>query len=194
MAVQDLTEDFEYGIDDEGNISFGIPLTLKGEEGSGLHIQNDPRSPRQRQNMIERRSAVDIRCSTVDIIHGFFASEGKEQDVFCTLLVLQFGFDSRKRARRVSHIDIELKFSGQDQDLEVISLSPCNNFRIAPTTQTETTTTGGELNVGVGGAGVNIGGALKYERGVQREMSYAATVIGSIDLRGRNYGKANRAS
>ncbi|KAF4455940.1 hypothetical protein F53441_1807 [Fusarium austroafricanum] len=194
MEVHDLVDDPDYGADGEGNVSFGIPLTPKGEEGSGFHTQNDPSSPYQRQNVIERRSAVDIRCFTVDIVHGFFASEGKEKDVFCTLLVLQFRFDQRKQARRIAHVDIELKFSGEDRDPEVFALAPSNNLRIAPTTQTETTTAGGEVNVSAGGAGVNAGGALKYERQVQREMSYAASVVGSIDLRGRNYGKANCAS
>ncbi|KAG8677772.1 hypothetical protein FPOAC1_003800 [Fusarium poae] len=194
MEAHDLTQNFEYGLNNEGNVSFGIPLTPQGDKGSGFHTQNDPNSPNQRENVIERKSAVDIRCSTIDIIHGFFASEGKEKDVFSTLLVLQFRFDPRKQARRISHVDIELRFSGKDRDPEVFALSPNSNLRIAPMKQTETTTTGGELNVSVGGAGANVGSALKRNREVQRETSYAASLVGSIDLRGRNYGKANCAS
>ncbi|KAJ4180390.1 hypothetical protein NW767_014395 [Fusarium falciforme] len=183
--------------DCEEQVSFGISLAPKGEEGSGLHTQNDPSKPYQRENIIERKSAVDIRCSSVDIIHGLFTSEGNEQDVFCTLLVLQFRFDRRKRARRISHVDIELRFAGSESgvaDPEVFAIAPSGHLRFAHTTQTETTTTGGEVNLGAGGAGIEVGSALKFEREVTREMGYATSVTGSIDLRGRNYGKANCAS
>lgn len=53
-----------------------------------MHTQNDPSKPFQRENIIKRKSAVNIRCSSVDVIYGLFASKGNDQDVFYTLLVL----------------------------------------------------------------------------------------------------------
>ncbi|KAF9768914.1 hypothetical protein IL306_013724 [Fusarium sp. DS 682] len=181
-------------VEAEEDISFGISLAPKGEEGSGFHTQNDPSNPYQRENIIERKGAVDIRCSSVDIVHGLFDPEG---DVLCTLLVLEFRFDPRKRARRIAHVDIELRFAGSEPgiaDPHVYAIAPNGTIQFSQTTQTETTTTGGDVTLGAGGAGVNLGTSLKYEREIAREMSYAASVTGSIDLRGRNYGERNCAS
>ncbi|SCO89314.1 uncharacterized protein FRV6_13442 [Fusarium oxysporum] len=170
-----MSADADYDVDTEEEVSFGISLAPRGEEGNEFHTQNDPLDPYQRENIIERKGAVDIRCSSVDIIHGLFDPDG---DDLCTLLVLEFRFDPRKRARRIAHVDIELRFSSIDHG----AADP------------HTRTTGGDLYVGAGAAGVQLGSGLTYEREIAREMSYAASVTGSIDLRGRNYGKANCAS
>ncbi|KAF4337477.1 peptidase [Fusarium beomiforme] len=189
-----MPTDSEYGLEVEEGVSFGISLAPKGEEGSGFHTQNDPSNPYQRENVIERKGAVDIRCSSVDIIHGLFDPEG---DDLCTLLVLEFRFDPRKRARRIAHVDIELRFAGSEPgvaDPHVYDIAPKGNMRFAQTTQTETTTTGGEVTLGAGAFGASVGTGLSYEREIAREMSYAASVTGSIDLREKNYGKPNCAS
>ncbi|KLO80770.1 uncharacterized protein LW93_9015 [Fusarium fujikuroi] len=189
-----MSLDPDYDVDAEEDISFGISLAPKGEEGNEFRTQNDPLDPYQRENIIERKGAVDIRCASIDIIHGLFDPEG---DTLCTLLVLEFRFDPRKRARRIAHVDIELRFSASEKgvaDPHVFAIAPNGNLRFAQTTQTETTTTGGDVTLGAGAAGVELGSGLKYEREVAREMTYAAAVTGSIDLRGRNYGKPNCAS
>ncbi|KAL2871412.1 uncharacterized protein BJX67DRAFT_342192 [Aspergillus lucknowensis] len=41
---------------------------------------------------------------------------------------------------------------------------------------------------------VSLGGGIRDEREVSREVSYTGRVIGSVDLRGRNSGKPNCAS
>ncbi|KAL7764691.1 hypothetical protein ACKLNR_005836 [Fusarium oxysporum f. sp. zingiberi] len=194
INADNMSADADYDVDTEEEVSFGISLAPRGEEGNEFHTQNDPLDPYQRENIIERKGAVDIRCSSVDIIHGLFDPDG---DDLCTLLVLEFRFDPRKRARRIAHVDIELRFSSIDHgaaDPHVFAIAPNGNMRFAQTTQTETRTTGGDLYVGAGAAGVQLGSGLTYEREIAREMSYAASVTGSIDLRGRNYGKANCAS
>ncbi|CVK98347.1 uncharacterized protein FMAN_12349 [Fusarium mangiferae] len=173
-----MSLDPDYDVDAEEDISFGISLAPKGEEGNEFRTQNDPLDPYQRENIIERKGAVDIRCSSIDIVHGLFDPEG---DALCTLLVLEFRFDPRKRARRIAHVDIELRFSASEKgvaDPHVFAIAPNGNLRFAQTTQTETTTTGGDVTIGAGAAGVELGSA----------------VTGSIDLRGRNYGKPNCAS
>jgi hypothetical protein len=174
--------------------AFSIPLGPAGDQGSGFHTQNDPNNRYQRERVIDREGAVNIRCSCVDIIHGLFA---EDSDFFSTLLVLEFRFDPRKRARRLAQVDIELRFSGSaggGADPDVYAIAPDGRFSFAQTTQTEETAFESELHIGGGMAGADAGGSVKYGRNVTREMSYATTVVGSIDLRGRNYGKPNSVS
>ncbi|KAI9737974.1 MAG: hypothetical protein M1834_009344 [Cirrosporium novae-zelandiae] len=144
-----------FGSDDEMELDgeppvFRIKLAPTGDEGSAFHTQNDPKSPFQRENVIERKGAVDIRCYCVDIIHGLFAADSK---FFSTQLVLQFRFDPRKRARRIAQVDVELRFAGSAPgvaDPEVFAIAPNGRFSFSQTTQTETTTIGGDVNIGGG--------------------------------------------
>jgi hypothetical protein len=193
--VDDATLASDDEIDQNEDLpAFSIPLCPAGDRGSGFHTQNDPNNPYQRERVIDRDGAVNIRCSCVDIIHGLFA---EDSDVFSTLLVLQFRFDPRKRARRLAQVDIELRFSGiagGGADPNVYAIAPDGRFSFAQTTQTEATTFESDLHIGGGMTGADAGGKVKYGRNVTREMSYATTVVGSIDLRGRNYGQPNSAS
>lgn len=174
--------------------AFDISLAPSGDEGSGFHTQHDPRDLRQRDRVIDRLGAVRIQGSCVDIIHGLFAPDG---EAFATLLVLEFRFDPRKRARRLAQVDIELRFSGKDPsaaDPDVYAISPDGRFSFLQTSQTESVTTETGLHVGGGLPGAGGGGTIKYRRNVVREMNSATTVTSSIDLRGRNYGNPNSVS
>lgn len=174
---------------------FDIDLFPTGDEGSAFRTQNDPTDPYQRQNVIERKGAVDIRCSCVDVVHGFLSPAA---EAYCTLLVLQFNFDPRKRSRRIASVHIELRFSGDSPgapEPEVYDISPKGREGMSITSQHESHTVGGELHVGSGGmAGVDAGGSMKIGGTIDRERKYATMVTGSVDLRGRNWGKANCAS
>ncbi|KAH8820738.1 hypothetical protein F5884DRAFT_658244 [Xylogone sp. PMI_703] len=179
-------------IDGEG--SFSIDLGPSGDAESAFRIANDPSDPYQRGQYVERKGPIDIRCSSVDVIHGLFASDS---DVFSSLLVLQFRFDSRKRARRIAQVNIELRFSGTAADTadpEVYAIAPDGRFSFAHTTQTEEVNVETQAHLGGGGAGVDAGVDAKYGKTITKEMTYATVVTGSIDLRGRNYGKPNCAS
>ncbi|KAK0610001.1 hypothetical protein B0T17DRAFT_512309 [Bombardia bombarda] len=157
---------------------FSIDLLPTGDKGSSFRTQNDPASPYQRSNVIERKGAVDIRCSCVDVIHGLFDEEG---DTFCTLVVLQFRFDPRKRARRIVSADIELRFA--------------SNKPGSPDPEAESVTQGAHLTLSAAAvAGAGLSGGVNWSRTVERGLDNATTVIGSIDLRGRNFGKSNCAS
>ncbi|KAI2922637.1 hypothetical protein CBS147320_7322 [Aspergillus niger] len=177
--------------------TFDIGLSPTGDAGSAFHTQNDPSAPYQRENYIERKTAVDIRCSCVDVVHGLLSPDGSS---YATLIVLQFRFDPRKRARRISQVDIELQFSGSEPgaaDPEVYAIAPNEHLSVSRTSQTETTSTEGSLTLGAGTVVSNFVDAsstVKYGHDISRELSYAATIVGSVDLRGRNYGKANCAS
>ncbi|KAL8349786.1 hypothetical protein RB598_005241 [Gaeumannomyces tritici] len=189
MADED--EDQRY---DGGGIK--IDLLPTGDAGSGFRTQNDPSKPYQRANVVERKGAVDIRCSCLDIIHGLYRPD--DDAAFCTLLVLQFRFDPRKRARRIQSADVELRFAGEGPGAanpEVFAISPHGRFSFSHTTQTETVMQGAELALSADVAGAaGASGGLSWSRSVTRDMTYATTVTGSIDLRGRNFGKSNCAS
>jgi len=171
-----------------------IPLTPTGDHGGEFHTQNDPSKPFQRTNYIERKGAVEVRCSCVDVVHGLLEPDST---VFCTLLVLEFRFDSRKRARRISSVDIELRFNGLDgpNDPEIKAIAPCGNFNVAPTTQSESL--GFSANAGLSLTPVplpTLSTSVNYDRRVTRDMTYAAKVIKVKALRGRNFGGPNSAS
>jgi hypothetical protein len=173
--------------------SFDISLAATGNEGSGYHTQNDPTNPYQRSNIIERKGAIDVRCSCLDIVHGLFVPDTTS---FGTLIVLQFRFDALKHARRIVRADIELRFSGkipEDPAPEVFAIAPNRRLMLVQTTQQEQVTVGGGVKVGAGSI-VTASVKGKWERSVTRDTNDATTVVGSIDLLGRNYGQPNCAS
>jgi hypothetical protein len=174
---------------------FSINLAPIGDDGSRFHTQNDPAQPLQRTNYIERKGAVEIRCSCVAIVHGLLAPDS---NTFCTLLVLEFRFDPRKRARRISSVDMELRFSGlvsANSHPEVSAIAPCGHFDVAPTTQSESSGVSANLQLGGGAApGPTVGTGVTWDRSITRDMTYAATVTGATALRGRNFGGPNCAS
>ncbi|KAK4205445.1 hypothetical protein QBC40DRAFT_189771 [Triangularia verruculosa] len=183
--------------DSSGEVLFwDISLAPTGDSGSGFHTKNDPNHPLQRQNYVERKGAVDVRCSCVDVVHGFLAPDN---DLFGTLIVLDFRFDSRKRARRIASVDVELRFSsidptGPDQP-EVSRIVPDGNFTVAPTTQSEANTLSGNFGISAAATPVpNLRAGLSFDKTITREMTHAAAVIGAKSLRGRNFGQPNTAS
>jgi hypothetical protein len=176
--------------------SFDVGLSPAGDAGSSFRTQNDPSAPLQRSNYIERKGAVDIRCSCLDVIHGLFSVES---GAFATLIVLQFRFDPRKRARRFESVDISLQFGGMkpgDGGPEVYAIAPREKLSLVPTTQHEEVKRNASLQFG-GAApvgGLTATGTVGWERSVSRDTSDQTTVTGSIDLMGRNWGKSNCAS
>ncbi|KAI0440549.1 hypothetical protein F4803DRAFT_464372 [Xylaria telfairii] len=64
-----------------------------------------------------------VGCSSIDVIHGLFEPDS---DVFCTLLVLDFRFDTIKLNRSIIPIYVHLHFSsvGNPSVLQIISSLP----------------------------------------------------------------------
>lgn len=173
--------------------SFDIDLYPTGDEESGFHTQNDPLEPYQRTNVIQRRGAVDVRCSLIDVVHGRF------NDSACgTLLVLQFRFDPRKRARRIASADISLTFASMKSGgprPEVYAISLDGKFSMVQTSQHEEVTQGGDVNLGASSVpAFRADGGLKWEKKTNADISDATTVVGSIDLFEFGYGPNNCAS
>ena len=190
-----LCDDFdEEDLDEDTDLIGLINLSPSGDAGSSFRTQNDPSAPFQRSNVIERKGALDLRCSCLDVIHGQFSEDGQ---AFATLIVLQFRFDPRKRARRFESINISLEFaeySKGDKAPVVDGISPDGRFKLVPTVQQEEVKRSGNVQLGAGQMGVSATGTLGWEKAVARETSDHTTVTGSIDLKGRNWGGANCAS
>lgn len=176
--------------------TFNIGLSLTGDAGSSFRTQNDPSAPFQRSNYIERKGAVDVRCSCLDVVHGLFSAKS---GVFATLIVLHFRFDVRKRARRFESVHISLEFRDMkagELGPEVYAITPDETMIMVPTTQHEEIERNVSLQLGgaapVGGATAT--GTVGWRKSVSRERSDCTVVTGSIDLVGRNYGSKNAAS
>lgn len=180
--------------DDDENV-FDIALNPGGDEGSSFRTKNDPRAPYQRSNVTERKGALDIRCTCLDVIHGLVSPEAEE---FATLIVLKFKFDSRKTARRISAVNITLQFAPEqpgDPEPVVFQIAPYDSMVMVETKQTEDEKSSASVKLGAPPlAGVELGTDLGWEKSVNRETTDATKVIGSIDLLGRNYGEADSAS
>lgn len=79
---------------------------------------------------------------------------------------------------------------------EVSGIAPDGRMSLVPTTQNEDVTRYAELQLG-GAApvgGLSLTGPVGWRKQVSRETSNRTTVIGSIDLKGRNFGPSNCAS
>ncbi|KAF4546016.1 uncharacterized protein LTHEOB_4668 [Lasiodiplodia theobromae] len=180
--------------DDDENV-FDIALNPGGDEGSSFRTKNDPAAPYQRSNVTERKGALDIRCTCLDVIHGLVSPEAEE---FATLIVLKFKFDSRKTARRISAVNITLQFAPEqagDPEPVVSQIAPYDSMVMVETKQTEDEKRSASVKLGAPPlAGVELGTDLGWEKSVNRETTDATKVIGSIDLLGRNYGEADSAS
>ncbi|KAE9368897.1 hypothetical protein N431DRAFT_428635 [Stipitochalara longipes BDJ] len=181
--------------EDEG-ITIELSPADEGDEGSAYRTQNDPSHPHQRSNIVERQGSVDVRCVAVDVVHGSLEPDGAP----ATLLVFDFQFDARRRARRILEAHMSFTFasagsgSGSDSGPIVLNMAPKGRMTVVQTQQTETITRSGEANAGGGALGATLGGGLKWEKSVSRETSDATTVVGSLDLVGRNFGASNGVS
>ncbi|KAK7931145.1 hypothetical protein PG985_001857 [Apiospora marii] len=171
---------------------FEVGLVEAGEEGNSFRTQNDPSAPLQRSNIFERKGAIDIRCTARDVVHGYL-----EHGIGpATLIVHDFQFDPRKVARRITSVDIEFFYYSTDGGAppEVLNVAPNGRMTLVETTQTETKTSSTDLSAGAETFGAQVGGSRKWEKTINCETTDATRIIGSMDLKKRNYGKPNTAS
>ncbi|KAI3398705.1 hypothetical protein diail_8744 [Diaporthe ilicicola] len=123
--------------DRDGEIEvFDVAMFESGSEGSGFHTKNNPKDPYQRQEVIQRAGAIDIRCSVIDVAHGVM---DPDSECWATLMVLQFRFDPQKRMRRITEASLELSFDVIDPaneipEVEAISFDEITAFSQASRT------------------------------------------------------------
>ncbi|KAJ8131361.1 hypothetical protein O1611_g2264 [Lasiodiplodia mahajangana] len=185
-----MAEELEF---DDRILAFEVGLSEAGDEGSNFRTQNDPSAPLQRINIVERKGTVDVRCNSLDVIHGHL----KDGEGPATLIVYEFQFDPRKKARRISSVDIEFSF-GSDSGKEpgVLKISNKGRMVLERTSQMETITKGGEATARGNALAAELGCSWKWEKTISHETKDATTIVGSIDLPhgGRNYGAPNTAA
>ena len=173
--------------------SIEIPIYPAGD-ASGLHFQNDPNDPYQRDTIIQRKGRVEIFCDHEAIIHGYSSTD--EDAVLCTLIIFKIRFEPNGIAARIKEAHAEFKFAAMEighPDPEVIAMEPNGDFSVEPTTEHEQVVKGVEANIGGGLAGTQIGGAVKLEKTVERERTNYARFKGSVKVL-RTYGKKNAVS
>ncbi|SPO04698.1 uncharacterized protein DNG_07383 [Cephalotrichum gorgonifer] len=180
----DSTSDLDYA-------SVKVGLDKTGERGSGYHTRNDPSAPYQRPTVTERRGIIEVRCKSREIVHGFLSADGEEKSA--TLLVYDLHLDTTRRSRRIISASLDFEFASSEpggRAPEVHSIAPAGRVTLLPSTQDESTTSGGGLEAGAGPMGVNIGGSVKWEKTVTRTTGDDARVGGYIfsDDYGRGVG------
>lgn len=189
-------EDTKYDNDAENAVeSFDIELFPESDLLDGFHTRNDPEQPFQRTNVIQRKGAVAIKCSCIDIVHGKFAPTSNE---FVSLLVLLFRFDPSKRDSRITEVNIEVKFfdgKGNDRkNPEVLDISLNDSYSLVPTKRAESLTYGANGTLGGSAVGATLSGTLSWEKKIEQETSDATHVSGAIYRLDATYGPDNAAA
>ncbi|EMT67993.1 Ankyrin-1 [Fusarium odoratissimum] len=132
---------------DEPLLAFDPPMEdqVIGEDDT-FRTQNASLSDWERRNIIERTSgSIHTRVELLSVSHGSYNEGGDE----ATLLVFRFRFDPQKSSRRVLWAKAEIEFFAEDAlDLTVEAIAPEERWAVVPTTDTETTTRSGQLNLG----------------------------------------------
>ncbi|KAL7935739.1 hypothetical protein V8C35DRAFT_298131 [Trichoderma chlorosporum] len=178
--------------DDEPLLALETPLgdIIIGEDDT-FRTQNASINDWERRNVIERtRGNVHVRVELMEVIHGTYDSDGDG----ATLLVFRFRFDPQKRSRRIIRARINIEFFSNSKNGTapiVDAIAPEERWSITPTVDSKTTTRGGDLSLGASGVPFLVaGGTLKFEKTVDRDVTDATTVTGSINLgTGKNSGE-----
>lgn len=185
----------------EDETVFEIDLGIQGDQGSGFHTKNDPRPGHQwhRDDIIQRKGALSVKCNMTDIIHGGF-SESNE-DEYATLIVLLFRFDVRNNSpRRIARADITVDFFGQDKDdpysrPEVYDISFDDAFSFFEKKHSESITKGISGTAGFTPAQIaELSGSLNWEKTTTQEVDSYTTVVGNTYRRGYEFGGDNQAN
>ncbi|KAK0632449.1 hypothetical protein B0T14DRAFT_560139 [Immersiella caudata] len=176
--------------------SFDLGLFNDGDLDSGFHTKNDSEDPFQRSNVTQRKGAVDVKCSVIDIIHGRWGTD--EPNARATLVVLLFRFDPRRRSRRIASAQLQFSFFDSKKrsrlNPEVVDISFNESLSLVPTKRTESVKTGGEGSAGAGVLGAELSAKISWEKTVEQELTDATHVVGSIDRLGASVGSDNSAS
>lgn len=177
---------------DDAIESFDIAISPDEGQG-GLHTKNNPHQPFQRTTIHEERRSVNIKCSLVDVAHGYW---GPDSDDYATLIVLDFRFNPGRRSR-IAAAKIIVAFWGEtdaDDHPGVADISLNGSYSLVQTTQTETITNGigGTVGVNVMQSG-NISLDKKWEKVVNRTTSDATYVSGTTCMIGVDTDPANAA-
>jgi hypothetical protein len=198
---EDLNDDLDEDIDElsdevkEGLPSVRIKMFPTGTRGSAFREKNDPLSPWQRRNVMQRKGAFNIQCTCMDIIHG---KMGLASNALATLVVLKFRFDKRRLRRRIASADLSVEFCGMHAEgarPAVHAIAPHDRYAIVETTLHREDSSEGNINLNINAfQAMNGGGSYTVRKTTSEDLNDATTVCGSIDLVGYPYGDPNCAS
>ncbi|KAK0655665.1 hypothetical protein B0T16DRAFT_451308 [Cercophora newfieldiana] len=176
--------------------SFDVGLFEDGDVDSGFHTKNDPEDPFQRSKVTQRKGAVDVKCSLIDIVHGQWGPD--EPGAKATLVVLLFRFDPRRRSRRIASAQLQFSFFDASKrnrlNPGVVDISLNESLSVVPTKRIDSVTTGGGASVGGGVLGAELSAQISWEKTVEQEVTDATHIVGSIDRLGATVGPDNSAS
>ncbi|KAF9772120.1 hypothetical protein IL306_010178 [Fusarium sp. DS 682] len=164
------------------------------DEDDTFRTQNTSDTQWERRNIIERTSgSIHTRVELLSVSHGWYDEGGDK----ATLMVFRFRFDPQKTSRRVLRARVEVKFftKNEESQLVVEAIAPEERWTVVPTTDVETTTRSGQLNLGVSGIPfLQASASAGLEKTYSRDISDATTITGSINLgTGKNSGDSTVA-
>ncbi|KAI8191103.1 hypothetical protein KHU50_000306 [Colletotrichum sp. SAR 10_65] len=176
--------------------SLDLPMSdiVIGEE-STFRTENESREDWERRRVIERTQGnIHTYVDLLEVRHGKYDNEDDGDEA--TMLVFRFRFDPQKASRRIARARVSVEFfasEGSGSVPIVEAIAPEELWTIIPTTDEESTTRGGELNLGVSSL-VEAGATAKLEKTVTMQVHDATTISGSANLgRGKNSGESTVA-
>lgn len=160
-----------------------------------FRTQNNSIDDWERRTVIQRtRGNIHTRVDLMDIIHGIYDNDGGE----ATLIIFRFRFDPQKNSRRVIRARVNIEFLAASRDGRppiVEAIAPEERWSVLPTTDQESITRSGQMNLGASGVPfIEAGGAALLEKTIDRDINDATTVTGSINIgSGKNSGEPTAA-
>lgn len=182
----------EFDDDDKPLFMLEVPLyETIADSDNAFRTENASVDDWERRNVIERKGgSIHTRVELTDVTHGIY-DDGDE----ATLMVFRFRFDPQKNSRRVIRARVNIEFfaaNGNGSPPVVEAIAPEERWAVVPTMDQESTTRGGQLNLGASGVPfLEAGGIATLEKTVSRDITDATTITGSINLgTGMNSGES----
>ena len=172
-------------------LSISIKLREQGDSEANFRTENDPKDQDQRSNVIQRKGHFFVNCDCIDVVHGYYSTEGND---LCSIIILKFRFEPLSNSHRIKKVEAQVTFTARDEEGAqpvVEEICPKGFFSVQPLTQHEELHTSGGGKVGANVAGIEIEAELKRDKTVERDVTDAMKVQGSIALQDRTYGKPN---
>lgn len=182
--------------------TFSLDLFPTGDDASGYRTSNDPSEPYQRRTITNREGVMVAKCILSQVVHGRLGPlEGfdEDEDAPATLIVLDFTFDSLKKAGRIEAAEVTFHFTegsgSEDGDPAVVRIQPAGSMKLVETSQSVDTKTSGGFNIGAPPlAGFEAGAQLNWEQSKTKVAHDAIRLVGTTRQEGRDFGDDNAAS
>jgi hypothetical protein len=165
-----------------------------------------PSSQMQRRTLVHRadtrEDSLTVQVDVVEIIHGTVSPYDSHP---ATLVITEFRFISPKKSGRFQSVVIKYRFASphdSESDPEVFEIAPTGSLSIVPSQKDfipsgmgiSSSAVGVPVIAGTGtGSSATIGDSWEVVKNDLRKPG-GATLVGAINLEGRNYGEPNTAT